>query len=137
MRIRVRTSLSFYLCFTLLSVLYYTPITFAQEKDGEVRYQVIRLLSEEIVPSTAIIELGTVVIWVNENRQAAEIQFTNAQGMIISCDGADSYIADPQQIISARIPYAGLESLCLIQKGDFSYTVKRGLLELKGTIIVK
>ena len=89
-------------------------------KGGEVQYQVIRLLSEEIVPSLITIQLGTVVIWVNEDSKPTEIQFTNASGMVIACDGSKSYIADPEQIISQMIPYAGVESLCFVQKGKFS-----------------
>lgn len=122
------------LCFTLL---YLAGITLAQEKEAEVQYQVIRLLSEEIVPSLITIQLGTVVIWVNEESKPAEIQFTNASGIVIACDGSKSYIANPEQIISQMIPYAGVESLCLIQKGEFKYVVKRGSRELKGTIIVE
>jgi hypothetical protein len=99
-------------------------------------YQVIRLLPDTIVPPVARIKLGTVVIWVNQDSQAAEIQFTNANGMVISCDGSDDFIADPEQIISANIPHAGLESLCLIQRGEFNYIVQRGSGVLSGTIIV-
>ena len=117
--------------------MYATTTAFAQEKEEEVHYQVIRLLSEKIVPSVATIQLGTVVIWVNEDTQPTEIKFTIADGMIIGCDGSKSYIADPEQIISEQIPYAGVESLCLVQRGTFDYTVTRGTRALQGTIIVQ
>jgi hypothetical protein len=112
-------------------------IPFAQENETEVQYQVIRLLSEEIVPSITIIQLGTVVIWVNEDCKPTEIQFTNPNGMVIACDGSKSFIADPERIISQMIPCAGVESLCLVQKGEFTYEVKRGSRKLKGTIRVE
>jgi len=122
------------LCFSLM---YPTGITLAQDKEEEVHYQVIRLLSEKIVPSVATITLGMVVIWVNEDSKPTEIQFTNANGMVIACNGSKGDRADPEQIISAMVPHAGVESLCLIQRGTFEYTVKRGIRALQGTIVVK
>lgn len=122
------------LCCTLLCI---TGTALTQEKKDEVHYQVIRLLSEKIVPSVATIQLGTVVIWVNEDSKPTEIKFTNASGMVISCDGSDTHIADPEKIISTLIPHAGLESLCLVQKGTFDYTVQRETGTLQGTIVVE
>jgi len=134
MKTRRSDRIALLLCFTLL---YLAGITFAQEKEVEVKYQVIRLSFEEIVPSLITIQLGTVVIWVNEDSKPTEIQFTNAAGMVIACDGSKNYIADPEKIISQMIPYAGVESICLVQRGKFKYVVKRGSQELKGTIIVE
>ena len=134
MKTRKSGRIALLVCFTLW---YLAGITFAQEKEVNVQYQVVRLLSEEIVPSLITIQLGTVVIWVNEESKPTEIQFTNASGMVIACDGSKSYIADPEQIISQMIPYAGVESLCFVQKGKFKYVVKRGSPELTGTIIVE
>ena len=134
MKARRSFRIALLLCFTLL---YLAGIPFAQEKETEVQYQVIRLLSEEIVPSTTIIQLGTVVIWVNEDCKPTKIQFTNPNSMVIACDGSKSFIADPERIISQMIPCAGVESLCLVQKGEFTYEVKRESRKLQGTIIVK
>jgi len=116
--------------------MYSTGITFAQDKEEEVHYQVIRLLSETIIPSVATIKLGTVVIWMNEDSKPTQIKFTNGEGMVIGCDGSAGDSADPEQIISALVPHAGVETLCLVQRGTFQYTVIRGTLTLRGTIEV-
>ena len=122
------------LCTTLL---YLTGIAPAQETEVEVTYQVIRLLSNKIVPSVTTITLGTVIIWVNEDSKSAEIRFTNAHGIVIACDGSKSNIADPEKVITQMIPLAGVESICLVQKGEFNYVVKRGHWEFEGKIIVE
>lgn len=132
--ITVRDALLLSLC---LTVMYCTGITFAQTQKDDFKYQVIRLLSETIVPSVATIDLGTVVIWVNEDTKPTEIKFSNVTGMVIACDGSKSYIADPEQIISRMVPYAGVESICLVQRGTFDYIVKRGTRTLQGTIVVQ
>ena len=136
MKIKITVRIALLLSFCL-TIMYYTGITFAQDKEEEVHYQVIRLLSEKIIPSVATIKLGTVVIWVNEDSQPTEIQFTDANKMVIACDGSEGDSADPEQIISARVPHAGVESLCLVQKGEFKYVMKRGFREFEGTIIVE
>ena len=134
MKIRGSFRIVLLLCFALM---YLTSMTYAQEKEAEVKYQVIRLLSNKIVPSVKTIKLGTVIIWVNEESKSTEIRFTNAQGMVIACDGSKSNIADPEQVITQMIPLAGVESLCLVQKGEFNYVVKRGFWEFEGKIIVE
>ena len=107
------------------------------EKEIETKYAVIRILPEKIVPPTAIINLGTVVIWVNENRETAEIKFTNIDNMVVSCDGSKRFAPNSKNPPTAKLPYSELDSICLIQKGEFNYTVTRGTVTSKGTIIVK
>ena len=119
------------------SLLYLTGMSFAQNKEVEKTYQVIRLLSNKIVPSVTTIKLGTVVIWVNEDSKPTEIRFVNANDMVITCEGSKNPIADPEKIIFEMIPCAGVKSLCLIQKGEFTYVVKRGYWEFEGKIIVE
>ncbi|MBW1825235.1 MAG: hypothetical protein JRI87_11900 [Deltaproteobacteria bacterium] len=118
------------------SLIFFSEDTKSQET-VQTKYRVIRLLSDEIIPSTAIISLGTVLIWVNEAPETAEIIFTNVGNIATSCDGSARFNTDSQQVISAKISFAGLESLCLIQKGEFNYTVKRGSHKLNGKIITK
>jgi hypothetical protein len=130
---RIQVSVLLFCCCALLCC---TDVALSQQEE-EAPYQVIRLLPDEIVPPVALIQLGTVLIWVNQDSQATEIQFTNANGMVISCDGSDDVIANPEEIISAQIPCAGLESLCLIQRGEFNYLVQRESRTLKGKIIVQ
>lgn len=121
-------------CFLILIIFAETAKT---QDDEQVQYKVIRLLSDVIIPSTLTIRLGTVVIWVNEDRETAKIQFSNPGNSILSCDGSDRFNSDSKQVISAEVPFAGLESICLIQKGEFKYTVKRGSKQLEGKIIIQ
>ena len=120
-----------------LSIVYLTGMSFAQDRELERSYQVIRLLSGKIVPPVTTIKLGTVVIWVNEDSTPIEIRFASANDMVITCEGSKNSITDPEKIISQMIPCAGVESLCLVQKGEFRYIVKRGVWEFEGTIIVE
>jgi hypothetical protein len=119
------------------TTLYLIGISFAQDKELEKNYQVIRLLSNKIVPPVTTIKLGTVVIWVNENSKPIEIRFVNANDMVITCEGSKNSITDPEKAVFQMIPCAGVESLCLVQKGEFRYIVKRGVWEFQGIIIVE
>ena len=61
-------------CFS--SLIFFAGSAKSQKKE-QIKYKVIRLLSDEIIPSSATISLGTVVIWVNESREIVKIQFSN------------------------------------------------------------
>ena len=100
------------------------------------KYMVIRLLSEGIDPPVATINQGTVIIWVNEAPETVEIQFANNE-MATSCNGSPHYNPQTKQAILSQIAFGGLESICLVQKGEFNYTVKRGSQIVTGKICVK
>jgi hypothetical protein len=134
MKIRMSIGIALLLGFVCM---YLEGRSFAEEKEAKVDYQVIRLLPAIIVPQVTIIKLGTVVIWVNEDSKPIEIRFANASDMVITCEGSKNPVADPEKAISQMIPCAGVESLCLVQKGEFKYIVKRGVWEFEGTIIVE
>ena len=119
------------------SILFSFPEPAKSQKNEQVEYKVVRLLSDAIIPSTATISLGTVVIWVNESHEKAKIQFSNLNELASSCDGSTRFNTDMKQVISAEVPVAGIESICLIQKGEFNYIVKRGSHKLEGKIIIK
>lgn len=121
-------------CFFIL--IFFAESVKSQENE-QVKYKVVRLLSDAIIPSTATISLGTVVIWVNESHEKAKIQFSNLNESASACDGSTRFKTDMKQVISAEVPFAGLESICLIQKGEFNYIVKRVSNELEGKIIIK
>ena len=121
-------------CFS--SLIFFAGSAKSQKKE-QIKYKVIRLLSDEIIPSTTTISLGTVIIWVNEDHEMAKIQFTDPKNMATSCDGSTRFNTGSKQVISAEVPFAGFESICLIQKGEFNFIVKRGFHKLKGKIIVK
>lgn len=122
---------------TCFSILIFFAESAKSQKNEQIEYKVIRLLSDTIIPSTATITLGTVVIWVNESHEKAKIQFSNLNESASACDGSTRFKTDMKQVISAEVPFAGLESICLIQKGEFNYIVKRVSNELEGKIIIK
>jgi len=122
---------------TCFSILIFFAESAKSQKNEQIEYKVVRLLSDTIIPSTATITLGTVVIWVNESHEMAKIQFSNLNESASSCDGSTCFNTDMKQVISAEVPFAGLESICLIQKGEFTYIVKRGSHKLEGKIIIK
>jgi len=122
---------------TCFSIMIFFAEAAKSQKNEQIEYKVIRLLSDAIIPSTATISLGTVVIWVNESSEMAKIQFSNINNSASSCDGSTRFNTDMKQVISAEVPFAGLESICLIQKGEFNYIVKRGSHKLEGKIIIK
>jgi plastocyanin len=134
MKIWKSSLITLFLGFTLL---YLAGMSSPHDNEVEVTYQVIRILSNKIVPSVTTIKPGTVVIWVNEDSTPIEIRFANANDMVITCEGSKNSITDPEKAISQMIPCAGVESLCLIQTGEFKYVVKRGFWEFEGTIIVE
>ena len=59
------------------------------------------------------------VIWINEAPGTVDIQFSN------------------DNIAAQQIPCAGLDSIYLVQKGEFDYVVSKGLSKLTGKIIVQ
>ena len=122
---------------TCFSILIFFADTAKSQTNEQIEYKVIRLLSDAVIPSNATISLGTVVIWVNESSEMAKIQFSNINNQASSCDGSTRFNTDMKQVISAEVPFAGLESICLIQKGEFNYIVKRGSHKLEGKIIIK
>ena len=122
---------------TCFSILICFADSAKSQTNEQIEYKVIQLLSDAIIPSTATIRLGTVVVWVNEDREMATIQFSNTNNSVSSCDGSDRFNADSKQMVSTEVPFAKLESICLIQKGEFSYIVKRGSHTLKGIIVIK
>ena len=89
--------------------------------------QVIRCLLGEIIPASATISRGTTVVWINESPGEIEVQFTNTESIYAYCENPVRFIKDPirGQRVSDKIPFAGVGSICFIQKGEFSYTVKR------------
>ena len=106
------------------------------EEEATMKYTVIRLLTDSIEPARAIISQGTVIIWVNEAQDTAEIQFANRE-MATCLNGSPLPGGRTEQQMFFKIGFGKTESICLVQKGEFSYTVKRGSKSISGTIQVK
>jgi len=100
-----------------------------------------------IDPATITVDKGATVIWVNESRSVAEIQFIDKQ-VTVACKNPTHFVINDEGVfISDRIPQGAVASLCFIETGTFDYAVLReprsldaGKTEpklLQGKIIVK
>lgn len=127
-----------YLIIGVLScaVLFPTASLAQGEEETTMKYTVIRLLADSIEPARAIIHQGTVVIWVNEAQDTAEILFANKE-MATCLNGSPLPGGSAGQDMFFQIGFGKTDSICLVQKGDFSYTVKRGSKSIPGVIQVK
>ncbi len=78
-----------------------------------------------ITPKELKVSPGYTVIWFNESNSLVEIQFTGKQ-ITLACDNPVNFVLDMDgSFVSNKIPMGSVASLCLIQKGEFDYTVKR------------
>jgi len=78
-----------------------------------------------ISPKTLNVTPGYTVIWFNESNSLVEIQFTGKK-ITLACDSPVNFVTDTDgSFVSNKIPMGSVASLCLIQKGEFDYTVKR------------
>lgn len=96
-----------------------------EKKIPEVR--IIRF--DHIVDTTIPVERikpGTTVVWVNDiTGVMLEIQFTGKQ-VNMACKSPVHFIVDENEsFISNKIPFGAVASLCMIEKGQYDYVVKR------------
>jgi len=102
-----------------------------------------------INPGELTIERGTTVIWINESSSIVELQFEGKQ-VTMACKSPVHFIIDDKgSFISDRIPIGSVASMCFVEKGEFSYVMRKVLrfsptleprpyiAEFKGKIIVK
>jgi plastocyanin len=110
-------------------------------------HKVIRLnYTFGVDPATATIKKGTTVIWMNDSRSPAEIEFTGKQ-VTLACKSPVHFVVnDKGSFTSNKIPQGAVASLCFVEKGEFDYTVRRETpqtapyeapKESKGKIIVE
>ncbi len=101
-----------------------------------------------ITPEKLTVEPGTTVIWLNDSRSSVELQFEGKQ-VTMACKSPVHFIIDENgSFISDRIPQGSVASLCFVEKGEFSYVMRKShtfstqeqranIKEFKGTVIVK
>ena len=97
-------------------------------------------------PSTATVERGTTVIWMNDGRTKAKIKFIGKQ-VTMACKSPVHFVVDEQgSFTSNEIPPGAVASLCFVEKGTFDYIVTQETpqtaptqapREFKGKIIVE
>jgi len=118
------------------ATLIFLTVPVRGEDESTMKYKVIRLLADSIDPPQLTINQGTVIIWVNEAHETAHIQFANKE-MATCLNGSPVAGGRTEQGIFLKIEFGKTESICLVQKGDFNYTVKRGSKNVPGTITVR
>ena len=108
---------------------------------------IVRLHNTEgVIPSVLRIHPGHTVIWLNEENSLIGIQFTGKQ-VTVACDNPVNFVVDVNgSFVSNKIPLGAVASLCMIQKGEYDFYIKRlsfqesaeqGNLKFKGKIIVE
>ncbi len=122
---------------TVLTFFITTPIFFCAQASGqegkilpEKRIPEVRIIRFDHVVDTTVpverIKPGTTVVWVNDiTGVMLEIQFTGKQ-VTLACKSPVHFIVDENEsFISNKIPFGAVASLCIIEKGQYDYIVKR------------
>jgi len=122
--------------FIVAMLLSFAPPARCEEEAATMKYTVIRLLADSIDPALATIDQGTVIIWLNDASETADIQFIKNE-KAASCNGSPFFNDQTKQAMVLGIPFGKTESICLVQKGEFNYAVKRGAKSVEGKILVK
>ena len=114
-------------------VLCFSVTAFAQEQEKAVQpekainlHKMIRIhYSGAVIPETLTVQPGSTVIWINESKRPVEIQFQGKQ-VTLACKSPVHFILDEQgSFLSNRIPYGAVASLCFIEKGTYTYNVRK------------
>ena len=126
----------------------------AEEEQQKVKqHKIVRLhFLGGISPDTVTIEPGTTVVWINDARSAVELQFEGKQ-VTLACKSPVHFIIDEAgSYLSDRIPQGSVASLCFVEKGEFSYVLRKAefdrgkqsldvtrttIKEFRGKVIVK
>ena len=118
------------------------------ETSPELQHKIIRLYEKGgIEPQQLTVQPGTTVIWINESKSLAEIEFTDKQ-VTLACGSPVRFVIDERgTYVSEKIFRGTVASLCFTEAGEFEYAVKREPRKLaavpaeppltKGKIIVK
>ena len=140
---------------TLLAILCIVVFCSVQTSYGEdksttpeIQHKIVRLYETGgIEPQQLTVQPGTTVIWINESKSLAEIEFTNKE-VTLACGSPVRFMVDDRgTYVSEKIFRGTVASLCFTEAGEFEYAVKREPRKLaavpaappamKGKIIVK
>lgn len=104
-----------------------------------------------LTPAEITVAPGTTIIWVNDSRSSVEIQF-EGKDVTLACKSPVHFVIDEKgSFISDRIPQGSVASLCMVEKGEFNYVMRKAefaggystmqqrdsIKDFKGKIIVK
>jgi len=124
-----KTYVSLGLCFLLTAFV----LSSSWAKEGTIQadkkikaHKVVRLhYISGINPKEVTIQPGTTVIWINDSRSLAEIQFTDKE-VTLACKSPTHFVLDQEgAFVSNKIPEGTVASLCFVQKGEYEYIVIR------------
>jgi len=146
---KIFTGIVFALCFAC------TSAWAGQEKSASIvsgqnlkETSIVRLhFMGGIQPAELIVKPGTTVVWVNDSRAQLELQFQGKQ-VTMACKSPVHFLIDDEgSFISDRIPPDSVASLCFVEKGEFTYVLRKvgssaytsrsDVNEFKGKIIVQ
>ena len=104
--------------------------------------KMVMLTASGISPSTATIEKGTTVVWVNNSNGSLGLFFSKGKEVEAVCAAPSRFALDAEGKYNAEgIPQGGTASLCFLEAGKYEYDVvvqeKRTGGSAKGTIVVK
>jgi len=149
---KILATLVFALCFAMTSAW-----AAGESKDGKImadqnikETKIIRLdVLGGISPAEAIVKPGTTVVWVNNSRSQLELKFEGKQ-VTLACKSPVHFLIDEDgSFISDRIPQDSVASLCFVEKGEFTYVLRKApgsgaisqprenIKEFKGKVIVQ
>lgn len=96
------------------------------EATMELQHKIVRLYEKGgVEPQQLTIQPGTTVIWINESKSLAEIEFTNKQ-VTLACGSPVRFVVDDRgTYVSEKIFRGTVASLCFTEAGEFEYAVKR------------
>lgn len=92
-----------------------------------------------ISPAEVTIKPGTTVVWVNNSRSQLELKFMGKQVTLACKSPVHFLIDDDGSFVSDRIPQDSVASLCFVEKGEFSYALRKvgssgGISELRPNV---
>jgi len=114
----------------------------------DIQHKIVRLYETGgVEPQQLTVQPGTTVIWINESKSLAEIEFTDKK-ITLACGSPVRFVVDDRgTYVSEKIFRGTVASLCFTEAGEFEYAVKREPRRsaavpaeppvIKGKIIVK
>ncbi len=121
--------LSIALVFSLLAV---NSIS-AEEK--ELQTSIVRIKGYEgVTPLNLFITPGTIVVWINDFKQASvKVEFPNKK-VTMACQSPVNFsLSKEGTFVSNPIPFGGVASLCFIEQGTFDYIIERSQPSVSGS----
>ena len=91
----------------------------------QIQHKVVRLYEKGISPETLVVDRGTTVIWINDYKSIAEIEFTDKKVTLVCKSPVRFAIDESGTYISEKIFQGAVASLCFIESGEFEYQVTR------------